>query len=144
MKAEFWLLWILAAATWVGVPAYAAIVRGRLYAVFSAVILTFALPSALILHSRLRELASPDVAIALDDMRHREDWPARRGAFVEGYERVAPLDPIILESLDGLLAARTTDWLLWAGSRAVDNPIFAKNLEAWTGQILKGLKRLGV
>jgi predicted MPP superfamily phosphohydrolase len=66
MDDAVWLLWILAGATWVGVPIYAAIVRGRFYAVFSGVLLTFALPSALILHSRLRELTSPDVTIALD------------------------------------------------------------------------------
>ncbi len=66
MDDPVWLLWGLAGATWIGVPIYAAIVRGRLYALFSAVLLTFALPSALILHTRLRALASPDVAIALD------------------------------------------------------------------------------
>jgi predicted MPP superfamily phosphohydrolase len=57
---------ILAVLTWIGVPIYAAIVRGRFYAIFSAVILTFSLPAALILHSRLRALASPDVAFVLD------------------------------------------------------------------------------
>ena len=66
MENAVWPLWILAGATWIGVPVYAAIVRGRLYALFSAVILTFALPSALILHARLRTLASPEVAFALD------------------------------------------------------------------------------
>ena len=47
-------------------PVYAAIVRGRLYATFSAVILTFALPSALILHFRLREFFSADLTLLLD------------------------------------------------------------------------------
>jgi len=63
------LLWIfraLALATWIGVPTYAAFIRGRFYAIFSLVILSFALPGALILHSRLRELASLEVAFLLD------------------------------------------------------------------------------
>jgi predicted MPP superfamily phosphohydrolase len=57
---------VFALATWVGVPLYAAIVRGRFYAIFTLVILSFSLPGALILHSRLRELTSPDVTLLLD------------------------------------------------------------------------------
>jgi predicted MPP superfamily phosphohydrolase len=57
---------VLAILTWIGVPLYAALVRGRLYAIFSAVILTFALPSALILHFRLREFLSADLTLFLD------------------------------------------------------------------------------
>jgi len=54
-----WLFPVLAVVVWIGVPAYAAIARGRFYAIFSAVLLTFALPAALILHARLR-LVVPD------------------------------------------------------------------------------------
>ncbi len=60
------LFQVLAVMTWIGVPVYAAIMRGRFYAIFSAVILSFSLPGALILHSRLRVLASADVALLLD------------------------------------------------------------------------------
>ncbi len=60
------LFQLLAFAAWIGVPVYAAIRRGRLYAIFSAVILTLSLPGALILHSRLRALATPEFAFALD------------------------------------------------------------------------------
>lgn len=60
------LLWLLSAVTWIGVPLYAAIARGRLYALFSAVLLSFSLPSLLILHARLRLLAPPDWEIGLD------------------------------------------------------------------------------
>jgi predicted MPP superfamily phosphohydrolase len=62
----FWLFRVLAVATWIGVPIYAAFVRGRFYAIFSAVLLSFSLPAAWILHSRLRELFSPDIAFFLD------------------------------------------------------------------------------
>lgn len=54
-----WLFPALAVVVWIGVPTYAAIARGRFYAIFSAVLLTFALPAALILHARLR-LVVPD------------------------------------------------------------------------------------
>jgi predicted MPP superfamily phosphohydrolase len=57
---------VLAIITWIGVPIYAAIVRGRFYAIFSAVMLSFALPSALILHFRLREFFSADGTLLLD------------------------------------------------------------------------------
>ncbi len=63
------LLWIfraLALVTWVGIPIYAAVVRGRFYAIFSLVILSFSLPGVLVLHSRLRELATPGIANLLD------------------------------------------------------------------------------
>lgn len=52
-----WLFPALAVLTWIAVPCYAAIARGRLYATFAGVLLTFSLPAALILHARLRLLA---------------------------------------------------------------------------------------
>jgi predicted MPP superfamily phosphohydrolase len=58
---------ILAAATWLAVPIYAAIARGRFYAIFSAVLLSFALPGALVLHARLREVV-PDVLVVPIDL----------------------------------------------------------------------------
>jgi predicted MPP superfamily phosphohydrolase len=66
-----WLFPALAILTWVAVPLYAAKVRGRVYAGFAGVILTFALPAALVLHARLRAwLPAPwvdglDLAFAL-------------------------------------------------------------------------------
>ncbi|MEZ4334848.1 MAG: metallophosphoesterase [Myxococcota bacterium] len=44
----------LAALTAIAVPLYAAAVRGRFYAIFSAVLIGFSLPGALVLHARLR------------------------------------------------------------------------------------------
>ena len=55
-----WLFPLIAVATWVVVPLYAARARGRLYAAFAGVILTFSLPAAMVLHARLRELAAQD------------------------------------------------------------------------------------
>lgn len=85
-----------------------------------------------------------DVAIALNDARHGEDWPARREAFIEGHERVAPLDREIVEALDGLFVAGTADWLLWASARAVDNPGFRGKLDEWAGFVVRRLRHLGV
>jgi predicted MPP superfamily phosphohydrolase len=57
---------ILAVATWIGVPLYAAFARGRFYAIFSAVLLTFALPGALVLHARLRTVVPAEVVLPID------------------------------------------------------------------------------
>jgi predicted MPP superfamily phosphohydrolase len=57
---------LLALATWIAVPLYAAIARGRFYAIFSAVLLSFALPGALVLHARLRSLLPAEGTLAID------------------------------------------------------------------------------
>lgn len=61
-----WLFPLLALATWIAVPLYAAIARGRFYAIFSGVLLSFALPGALVLHARLRSLLPAEAALAID------------------------------------------------------------------------------
>ena len=62
----------LALATFVGVPLYAWSVRGRMYAIFGAVILAIALPGALLMHPRLVALMPSDFA------------PVVHGAFAYG------------------------------------------------------------
>jgi predicted MPP superfamily phosphohydrolase len=57
---------VLAVATWIGVPLYAAFARGRFYAIFSAVLLSFALPGALVLHARLRTVVPGEVVLPID------------------------------------------------------------------------------
>lgn len=61
-----WLFPTLAVVVWIGVPTYAAIARGRFYAIFSAVLLTFALPAALILHARLRGIFPEPLTTPID------------------------------------------------------------------------------
>ena len=56
----------LAAATLVGIPAYAWRVRGRSYAIFALVILALSLPGAVLMHERLRTWLSPAAATAAD------------------------------------------------------------------------------
>jgi predicted MPP superfamily phosphohydrolase len=55
----------LAAATLVGVPLYAGLVRGRTYAIFGFVILAIALPGALVMHARVVALAPVGAAVLL-------------------------------------------------------------------------------
>lgn len=57
---------VLAFATWLGVPLYAAFARGRFYAIFSAVLLSVSLPGALVLHSRLRTVLPAEWELAID------------------------------------------------------------------------------
>src|SRR5215475_437387 len=56
----------IALAVAVAVPAYAWLVRGRVYATFGLVILAIALPGALVMHHRLAAWASADVRPWLD------------------------------------------------------------------------------
>ena len=67
MKIDLAILFpVLAVATWLGVPLYAALARGRFYAIFSAVLLTFSLPGALVLHARLRLAFPAEWTFAID------------------------------------------------------------------------------
>ncbi len=56
MPALETILYAAALATFVGVPLYARIVRGRQYSIFGLVILAISLPGALVLHARLDTL----------------------------------------------------------------------------------------
>jgi predicted MPP superfamily phosphohydrolase len=60
------LFWLLAAATLLGVPAYAWGIRGRSYATFGFVVLAIALPGAVVMHARLRVLFGVALAPWID------------------------------------------------------------------------------
>ncbi len=61
-----WIFPVIALVTWVSVPAYAAIARGRFYALFSGVLLSVSIPAALVLHARLRVIVPADLLGSLD------------------------------------------------------------------------------
>lgn len=61
-----WVFPAIALITWIAVPSYAAIARGRLYAAFAGVLLTVSLPAALVLHARLREIVPSELVGPLD------------------------------------------------------------------------------
>jgi predicted MPP superfamily phosphohydrolase len=54
-----WAVRAVALLTLIGVPLYAGSVRGRRYAIFSAVVLVLSVPGALAMHARLIEYAGP-------------------------------------------------------------------------------------
>jgi predicted MPP superfamily phosphohydrolase len=58
----------LALSILVGVPAHAWRTRSRAYAIFGLVVLCLALPGALLVHARLRELFAPAPRLALDGL----------------------------------------------------------------------------
>lgn len=60
------LFWGLAATSLVGLPLYAARVRGRAYAIFGLVVLLVSLPGAVIMHLRLRTWLADPLAYAAD------------------------------------------------------------------------------
>jgi len=60
------LFWVLAGVTFVVVPARAGYVRGRRYAIFSAVVLAIALPGAIVAHGRLVDWLAPSRPVWLD------------------------------------------------------------------------------
>jgi hypothetical protein len=61
-----WVFFVLALASWIGVPTYAALARGRFYAIFAAVILSFAIPPAWILHARIGALTGEPIRPWID------------------------------------------------------------------------------
>ena len=61
-----WSFRAIAAATALGIPLYAWRIRGRGYAIFSAVLLGVSLPGALIVHARLLERLPPHAALWLN------------------------------------------------------------------------------
>jgi predicted MPP superfamily phosphohydrolase len=61
-----WSFRAIAAATALGIPLYAWRIRGRTYAIFSAVLLGVSLPGAIIVHARLLEWLPPQAALWLN------------------------------------------------------------------------------
>jgi predicted MPP superfamily phosphohydrolase len=147
-----WLFPTLAVLAWIVVPAYAAYARGRLYAGFSAAMLTFALPAALVLHARLREVGGPEFTIFLDfifaysmlaagiQLIHLVRARMRGSAFrwlisVPGQTFIAAgmiAGPWLLLLLPFRLLFQAIDWThvlsLWTGLEALPLPIAAASI----------------
>ena len=86
MKLDFAVLFpVLAVATWLGVPLYAALVRGRFYAIFSAVLLSVSLPGALVLHLRLRAALPAEIGVRMCDVAGRLVVGLERGGKTLGF-----------------------------------------------------------
>ena len=73
-----------------------------------------------------------DMAVALMDLRDRDDWESLRDALLEGYAELRPLPGGIDPYLETFMCARCVSVMLWAYVAAADNPEFRKNLKKWT------------
>jgi Ser/Thr protein kinase RdoA (MazF antagonist) len=78
-----------------------------------------------------------DIAVALWELRHLDDYENFRLALIEGYTRHRPLPPGGLTHLDDFIAAREVAFGLWYAGTAQVNPAFLTDL----GQVLADIGR---
>ena len=83
-----------------------------------------------------------DVAVALWELRHRDDYPAFKEAFVRGDTEHRPLPGEQMEHRDAFIAAREVAFLLWLVGMAETRPSFRDELSAEFGYIERSLKVL--
>jgi Ser/Thr protein kinase RdoA (MazF antagonist) len=69
-----------------------------------------------------------DVAVALWELRHRDDYSSFNEAFIRGYTEHRPLPAEQLEHLDAFIAAREVAFGLWLVGMAETRPSFRENL----------------
>jgi Ser/Thr protein kinase RdoA (MazF antagonist) len=81
-----------------------------------------------------------DVAVALWELRHRDDYPTFNEAFVRGYIEHRELPVEQLKHLDAFIAAREVAFGLWLVGMAETRPAFRKELEAEFGYIERSLR----
>jgi Ser/Thr protein kinase RdoA (MazF antagonist) len=80
-----------------------------------------------------------DVAVALWELRHRDDYPTFKDAFVRGYTEHRPLSAEQMEHLDAFIAAREVAFGLWFVGMAETRPSFREQLPAEFGYIERSL-----
>jgi Ser/Thr protein kinase RdoA (MazF antagonist) len=81
-----------------------------------------------------------DVAVALWELRHRDDYPIFKDAFVQGYTKHRPLPADQMDHLDSFIAAREVAFGLWLVGMAETRPSFREQLPAEFGYIERSLK----
>ena len=80
-----------------------------------------------------------DIAVALWELRDRDDYQDFRSALIDGYTRHRPLPPGGLAHLDDFIATREVAFMLWFTGTAQVNPVFRGELgqvQADTGRYL--------
>jgi Ser/Thr protein kinase RdoA (MazF antagonist) len=83
-----------------------------------------------------------DIAVALWELRDRDDYAQFLAALIEGYTRHRPLPPGGLAHLDDFIATRDVAFALWFTGTAQVNPAFRADLEEVlenTGRSLEAL-----
>ena len=81
-----------------------------------------------------------DVAVALWELRHRDDYANFHEAFVLGYTEHRSLPAEQIEHLDAFIAAREVAFGLWFVGMAESRPSFRENLAAEFGYIERSLR----
>ena len=70
-----------------------------------------------------------DIAVALWELRYRNDYEDFRSALIEGYTQHRPLPPGDLTHLDDFIATREVAVGLWLTGTAQVNPVFRADLD---------------
>ena len=78
-----------------------------------------------------------DIAVALWELRHRNDYEDFRSALIYGYTQHRPLPPGAVAHLDDFIAAREVAFGLWFTGTAQVNPAFRAEL----GQVQADISR---
>ena len=82
-----------------------------------------------------------DIAVALWELRHRNDYGQFRAALIEGYTQHRP-PPGDLAQLDDFIATRDVAFGLWFTGTAQANPVFRADLDQVQGNIGHSLDAL--
>jgi Ser/Thr protein kinase RdoA (MazF antagonist) len=83
-----------------------------------------------------------DIAVALWELRHRDDYAPFRDAVIEGYRQHHPLPDEQLSDLDVFIAAREVAFGLWFVGTAQINPSFRDHLDHELAAITRSLDTL--
>jgi Ser/Thr protein kinase RdoA (MazF antagonist) len=83
-----------------------------------------------------------DIAVALWELRHRNDYEQFRSALIDGYTRHRPLPPGTLSHLDDFIATRDVAFGLWFTGTAQVNPVFRDGLDEVQAGIGRSLDTL--
>ncbi len=83
-----------------------------------------------------------DIAVALWELRYRDDYERFRSALIDGYTRHRPLPPGGLAHLDDFIATREVAFGLWYTATAQVNPVFRAELDETQADIGRSLDTL--
>lgn len=76
-----------------------------------------------------------DIAVALCELRNRNDYGCFRAALIDGYTHHRPLSSRDLSHIDDFIAAREVVFGLWFTGNAQVNPVFRASLDHVQGDI---------
>lgn len=83
-----------------------------------------------------------DIAVALWEMRHKDNYPECRSAFLSGYRAVRPIADDVLGHLDSFIAAREVAFGLWFAGMSQTNESFRAKFDNEMAFIEGSLKRV--